>query len=115
MRSRATPPLSSNRLQAKSTLAAGARNVILAAMAWRLEDHVTRGEIDNRTHGCVTGCIWLAGVEEPLLLELEGNCHPDLAGCLLVFENSDAIPLPSHPPILQQRGRTGDMTASRKM
>jgi len=50
-------------------------------MAWRLHEHVLRGKIDNRTRGRVTGEIWLAGIDEPLVLELAGDCAPDLAGC----------------------------------
>ena len=29
-------------------------------MAWRIDRHVVRGEIDNRTRGRVTGLIWFA-------------------------------------------------------
>lgn len=54
-------------------------------MAWRIHEHVLRREIDNRARGRVTGRIWLAGVAEPLALELEGDCHPDLAGGVLTF------------------------------
>ncbi|RYD83732.1 MAG: hypothetical protein EOP84_07460 [Verrucomicrobiaceae bacterium] len=84
-------------------------------MAWRLEDYVAHGEIDNRIQGCVTGRIWLAGVDEPLVLELEGNCQPDLAGCLLHFEKDNALPLNIPPPVLLQCGFAGNMTASRKV
>lgn len=31
-------------------------------MAWRLHEHVLRGEIDNRARGRVTGRVWLAGI-----------------------------------------------------
>ena len=54
-------------------------------MAWRIHEHILRGELDNRTRGRVTGKVWLAGVAEPLVLELAGDCHPDLAGCVLTF------------------------------
>jgi hypothetical protein len=83
-------------------------------MAWRLHEHVLRGEIDNRTRGCVAGRIWLAGVEEPLVLELRGDCHPDLAGCLLRFENPEPTAMTTKPPSLRQRGTAGDITAARK-
>ena len=33
-------------------------------MAWRIEEQVLRGEIDNRTPGRVIGKIWLFGREE---------------------------------------------------
>jgi hypothetical protein len=83
-------------------------------MAWRLHEHVLRGKIDNRTRGRVTGEIWLAGIDQPLVLELTGDCAPDLAGCELSFENPAPIPMTTKPPAPQQRGPAGDMTAARK-
>lgn len=84
-------------------------------MAWRIHEHVLRGEIDNRTRGRVAGRIWLAGVEEPLVLDLLGDCHPDLAGCLLRFENPQPVAMTTKPPTLRQRGTTGDITGARKV
>ena len=84
-------------------------------MAWRLHEHVLRGKVDNRTRGRVTGEIWLAGVDQPLLLELTGDCAPDLAGCELSFENPVPIPMATKPPAPQQRGPAGDITAARKV
>jgi hypothetical protein len=84
-------------------------------MAWRLHEHVLRGKIDNRVRGRVTGEIWLAGIDQPLVLELTGDCAPDLAGCELSFENPDSIPMTTKPPAPQQRGPTGDITAARKV
>ena len=86
-------------------------------MAWRIHDNVIRGEIDNREKGVVRGRLWLSGVPEPVVLDLKGNAHPDLAGCLLTFENpGEPLPLRQdahlHP---LQRGTAGDMTASRKV
>jgi hypothetical protein len=50
-------------------------------MVWRLHEHVLRGKIDNRTRGrVVTGEIWLSGIDQPMLLELAGDCAPDVAG-----------------------------------
>lgn len=83
-------------------------------MAWRLHEHVLRGKIDNRIRGRVTGEIWLAGIDRPLVLELTGDCAPDLAGCELSFENPAPIPMTTKPPAPQQRGPAGDMTAARK-
>jgi hypothetical protein len=83
-------------------------------MAWRLHEHVLLGEIDNRSRGRVAGRIWLAGVEEPLVLELLGDCHPDLAGCLLCFENPQPIAMTTKAPVSRQRGMAGDITAARK-
>lgn len=84
-------------------------------MAWRLQEHVLRGKIDNRIRGRVSGEIWLAGIDEPLVLELTGDCAPDLAGCELSFENPHPIPMATKPPAPQQRGPAGDITAARKV
>jgi len=86
-------------------------------MAWRIDENVVRGEVDNRVKGVVTGRVWFAEMAEPLVLELKGNAHPDLAGCLLKFSNSlPAVPLRKdatlHSP---QAGMIGDLTASRKV
>jgi hypothetical protein len=84
-------------------------------MAWRIHEHVLRGRIDNRTRGRVTGEIWLAEIDQPLVLELTGDCAPDLAGCELSFENPKPIPMTTRPPASQQRGPTGHITAARKV
>ena len=84
-------------------------------MAWRLHEHVLRGKIDNRTRGQVSGEIWLAGIDEPMVLELTGDCAPDLAGCELSFQNPDPIPMATKPPAPHQRGPAGDMTGARKV
>jgi hypothetical protein len=86
-------------------------------MAFRIHDSVVRGEIDNRTKGIVGGKVWVEGRAEPVLLELQGNAWPDLAGCLLTFTNPHRrIPHQGlgslHPA---QRGTIGDLTASRKV
>lgn len=86
-------------------------------MAFRIHDSVVRGEIDNRVKGIVRGKIWVEGRTEPVVLELQGNAHPDLAGCLLTFTNPlKRIPhhgLDTLNPV--QRGSIGDLTASRKV
>ena len=86
-------------------------------MAWRIEESVLRGELDNRIKGMVRGKIWLDGRIEPLELHLTGNACADLAGCLLTFINQKKQR--AHPPTTKldaiQRGRIGDLTASRKV
>jgi len=42
-------------------------------MAFRIHDSVVRGEIDNRVKGVVRGKIWVAGRDEPVILELEAT------------------------------------------
>ncbi|MSU63839.1 MAG: hypothetical protein EXS31_15805 [Pedosphaera sp.] len=86
-------------------------------MAFRIHDSVVRGEIDNRVKGIVRGKIWIEARAEPVSLELKGNAHPDLAGCLLTFTNPlERVPhqhLDSLHPF--QSGTIGDLTASRKV
>src|SRR5437868_3398408 len=86
-------------------------------MAFRIHDSVVRGEIDNRVKGIVRGKIWVEGRAEPVTLELKGNAHPDLAGCLLTFTNPSK-PI-AHPHLDNlasvQRGVAGDLTAARKV
>jgi hypothetical protein len=84
-------------------------------MAWRFHEHILRGELDNTVRGRVTGRIWLAGVAEPLKLDLRGDCAPDLAGCVLSFENPEPVPMTTRPPAPLQRGFAGLISAARKV
>ncbi|RPJ34921.1 MAG: hypothetical protein EHM17_04745 [Verrucomicrobiaceae bacterium] len=84
-------------------------------MAWRIDEAVIRGEIDNTVEGRTTGRIWLAGREEPLVLSLDGDCWRDLAGTRLRFENPSPVADSNTKGLLpEQIGIVGDMTASRK-
>lgn len=92
-------------------------------MAFRLGNHIVSGEIFNTTPYSVHGWLELRGREQPLVLQLTGNCSPDLAGWHFRFE---ARP-PADPPTsddahgdleglaLQQIGPTGTMTAARRV
>lgn len=86
-------------------------------MAWRIDEQVIRGEIDNRVRGRVTGRIWLARRDEPIVLDLKGNAWRDLAGHVLRFTNPE--PQPAHGSLEgladRQNGVVGDITASRKV
>ena len=84
-------------------------------MAWRIEDAVIRGEIDNRTRGQVIGRIWFVGREEPVQLELAGNAWRDLAGRRLEFTNPTPKPADLGSFAQEQAGVIGDCTASRKV
>ncbi len=84
-------------------------------MAWRIDEAVAHGEIDNTVEGRTTGRIWLAGRDEPLILTLDGDCWRDLAGTRLEFENPNAKPCEDASSLdIDQTGIAGDMTASRK-
>jgi hypothetical protein len=83
-------------------------------MAWRIDEAVIRGEIDNTVEGRTTGRIWLVGRDEPVELSLVGDCWRDLAGTRLRFENPSPVPADIEGLLPQQNGIVGDMTASRK-
>jgi hypothetical protein len=83
-------------------------------MAWRIADYIVRGEIDNRLPGIIKGTLYVEGLREPITLELEGNCDPDLAGRHLTFRNL----MPQAGKDLDgfgrvQCGTTGTMSANR--
>lgn len=84
-------------------------------MAWRIDEQVIRGEIDNRVRGRTTGRIWLVGRPEPVELELRGDCWRDLAGRRLAFVNPAPKPAPLGSFAPRQEGVVGDITASRKV
>ena len=84
-------------------------------MAWRIDEAVIRGEIDNRVRGRVTGRIWFAGRAEPVELDLAGDCWRDLAGRRLEFVNPDPKPGDLGNFAARQAGSVGDITASRKV
>lgn len=84
-------------------------------MAWRIEEFLVRGEIDNRVRGRVTGRLWFAGCAAPVEFDLAGNAWRDLAGRRLEFTNPE--PKPGLPAGFapRQTGVIGDCTASRKV
>jgi hypothetical protein len=86
-------------------------------MAWRIQDSVIRGEIDNRVKGRVRGRLWLDGLAGPVMLDLEGNACPDLAGCRLEFKNpAKTFPMRKKPEFNPlQRGKIGNLSASQKV
>ncbi|HLP24556.1 MAG TPA: hypothetical protein VK477_02675 [Acidobacteriota bacterium] len=84
-------------------------------MAWRIDEHVIRGEIDNRTRGRVVGKIWFVGRTEPVELDLRGDCWRDLAGRRLEFVNPEPKPWTEGHIAGRQVGSVGDITASRKV
>lgn len=84
-------------------------------MAWRIDEAVAYGEIDNTVEGQTTGRIWLAGCAEPLALSLVGDCWRDLAGTRLRFKNPSPVTEAGATGLeADQVGIVGDMTASRK-
>jgi len=84
-------------------------------MAWRIDQHVLKGEIQNCTPGTVSGLIWLKGLNKPMELKLKGNCYRDLAGAKLTFENPEPFEGDYTGLDILQDGVVGDITASKKV
>lgn len=84
-------------------------------MAWRIDEQVVKGEIDNRTRGRVIGRLWMHGREEPVTMELMGDPWRDLAGHLLKFTNPEPKAGDLTGFSAFQEGVAGDITASRKV
>jgi hypothetical protein len=87
-------------------------------MAWRIDEQLVRGEIDNRVRGRVTGRLWFLGRAEPVILDLRGDAWRDVAGHFIRFTNPG--PKPGASDALAgfatvQRGVVGDITASRRV
>ncbi len=84
-------------------------------VTWPLGRSVVRGEIDNTVRKRITGRIWLKGREEPLELDLRGNCMRDIAGCRIEFANDAPVDGDDVDLACLQTGTSGEMTASRKI
>jgi hypothetical protein len=89
-------------------------------MAWRLQDLVVEGELDNSTRGLVKGWIQFSDRPDRVLLFLKGNCHPDLAGWRFKIVRrrnvpSWAEPADSTPLTAEQLGHAGDITANQSI
>ncbi|MBC2605405.1 hypothetical protein [Pelagicoccus albus] len=84
-------------------------------MAWRIDKYVVRGLIQNIVPGRVVGTVWLKGLNQPIELNLRGNCYRDLAGARLEFKNPDPVEGDYSGFDIFQEGTVGDMTASKKV
>ena len=87
----------------------------LREMAWRIDEQVIRGEVDDRLRGRVVGRNWLSGRAEPIELDLAGDCWRDLAGRRLEFANPSPKDVNRDGLTSEQKGMVGDITASRKV
>lgn len=89
-------------------------------MAWRPNEQFIEGELDNSVLGKVTGWLQFAGLQEKVILDLEGNFHRDIRGAKVRLrgegENADAAAAEKYLEgfFLMQKGKVGDMTAGRE-
>jgi hypothetical protein len=82
--------------------------------AWRPRLNLIAGELDNTKAGKVTGWLSFSGMEEKVLLDLEGDFHRDIRGTVVRFHNDHAAE--EDPGYMEgfgtvQTGQVGDMTA----
>lgn len=85
-------------------------------MAWKFDQAIVRGELDNTEQGRVKLRLEILGHAEPLLFDLAGDAWRDIAGSRLRFSNPSPkrqFKVPTTSGI--QAGWVGDITASRKV
>lgn len=86
-------------------------------MAWRPNENLIAGELDNTVPGRVTGWLSFVGMTERVTLDLEGDFHRDIRGTVLRLHNPS--PSERHPGggsymegfSARQTGKAGDITA----
>jgi hypothetical protein len=85
-------------------------------MAFRLDQAIVRGELDNTEQGHLRGRIWLEGRAEPLTLDLEGDAWRDVAGARISFTNHEPRRQKNQGDLKPaQHGIVGDITVSKKV
>jgi hypothetical protein len=85
-------------------------------MAFRLDQAIVRGELDNTQQGRVRVRIWLEGRKEPLTLDLEGDAWRDVAGARITFTNPEPRRQKNQGDLKSvQHGIVGDITVSKKV
>ena len=57
-------------------------------MSWNISSYVLEGEIDNRVPGRITGWLRCAGLAEKIILDVEGDCEPDIRGKRIGLRNA---------------------------
>lgn len=85
-------------------------------MAWKFDQAIVRGELDNTEQGRVQLRLEILGRAEPLLFDLVGDAWRDIAGSRLRFSNPTPkrqFKIPTTSGV--QAGWVGDITASRKV
>ncbi|MFI3244311.1 MAG: hypothetical protein R3Y56_08675 [Akkermansia sp.] len=80
---------------------------------------VKRGLIDNTHAGSIKLSLWGADDQRPVQMVMAGDCSPDIAGCLVRFDNQSFEPAAADPwDFLEQlvatckEWRSGDITLS---
>ena len=85
-------------------------------MAWRPNEYLLEGELDNTTPGKVTGWMRFAGLKDKVTFDLRGNFHRDIRGAKIRFQGDGDEDNPHAASYmdgfaLRQTGKVGDITA----
>jgi hypothetical protein len=87
-------------------------------MAWRPNEKLLEGVLDNTVPGKVTGWMKFAGMDEKVVFDLEGNFHRDIRGAKVRLcgngELTDTVHAAKYMEGFStlQKGKVGDMTAA---
>ena len=85
-------------------------------MAWRPNEYLLEGELDNTNPGKVTGWMRFAGFRDKVTFDLRGNFHRDIRGAKIRFQGNGDEDDPHAASYmdgfaLRQTGKVGDITA----
>lgn len=86
-------------------------------MAWRPNDCLVEGELDNRVPGQVTGWMKFKGKRNKVTFDLKGDFHRDIRGSLIHLTGDSGQASLSHSGdymkgfATKQTGSVGDITA----
>lgn len=82
-------------------------------MAWRPNEQLIEGELDNTVRGKVTGWMRFVGVRGKVKFDLKGDFLSDIAGCRIRLTNPDSGGDSKYMEgfLKVQKGEVGDITA----
>ena len=82
-------------------------------MAWRPNEQLIDGELDNTVRGKVTGWMRFIGINGLVRFDLKGDFHRDIAGCRIRLLNREpgGDPMEVNGLSRLQKGAVGDITA----
>ena len=85
-------------------------------MAWRPNEYLIKGQLDNTSPGKVTGWMKFAGLENNVIFDLNGNFHRDIRGAGINLYGHALTGSPSDCSYMEcfsllQEGKVGDITA----
>ena len=86
-------------------------------MAWRPNEQIVEGILDNTVPDKVTGWMRFTGMKEKVIFDLEGNFHRDIRGAEVRLrgdgESADTVQTGKYMEgfAVLQTGKVGDMTA----